>query len=43
MVLDGRGTIQTINHALADILAGVREFIGRRPLKEREYGHIRGD
>src|SRR5512139_29684 len=33
MVLDGRGKIQTINHALADILPGVREFIGRRPLE----------
>jgi two-component system phosphate regulon sensor histidine kinase PhoR len=33
MVLDGRGKIQTVNRALADILPGVREFIGRRPLE----------
>jgi len=33
MVLDARGKIQTINHALTQILPGVREFIGRRPLE----------
>ncbi|HVO83042.1 MAG TPA: ATP-binding protein [Syntrophobacteria bacterium] len=33
MVLDGRGKIRTVNHALSAILPGVREFIGRRPLE----------
>jgi two-component system phosphate regulon sensor histidine kinase PhoR len=33
MVLDGRGKIQTVNHALTAILPGVREFLGRRPLE----------
>jgi two-component system phosphate regulon sensor histidine kinase PhoR len=33
MVLDGRGKIQTVNHALGAILPGVREFIGRRSLE----------
>lgn len=33
MVLDARGKIQTINHALTQILPLVREFIGRRPVE----------
>lgn len=33
MVLDSRGKIQTINHALTEILPRVRAFIGRRPLE----------
>jgi len=33
MVLDSRGKIQTINHALTEILPQVRAFIGRRPLE----------
>ena len=33
MVLDRRGKIQTVNHALTSILPRVREFNGRRPLE----------
>jgi two-component system phosphate regulon sensor histidine kinase PhoR len=33
MVLDSRGTIQTVNHALTGTLPGAREFVGRRPLE----------
>jgi two-component system phosphate regulon sensor histidine kinase PhoR len=33
MVLDSRGRIQTVNHALTEILPGAREFVGRRPLE----------
>jgi two-component system phosphate regulon sensor histidine kinase PhoR len=33
MVLDARGKIQTINRTLTEILRGVREFAGRRPLE----------
>jgi two-component system phosphate regulon sensor histidine kinase PhoR len=33
MVLDSRGRIQTVNHALTEILPGAHEFVGRRPLE----------